>query len=148
MKEFLARHFKGDAIIWVVFVALIVVSTLEMFSASSMLVYDRRFHGTAFKPILSHMIFLGGGFFIAYLIVALIIPQPTPEYEQMFNNTSRRIYKSNDKKIAGVCGGIAEYLNADPTIIRLVFALLVVGWGTGILAYIIAALVLPEADKA
>ncbi len=68
MKEFLAKHFKGDTIIWVVFVALIVVSTLEMFSASSMLVYDRRFHGTAFKPILSHMVFLGGGFFIAYLI--------------------------------------------------------------------------------
>ncbi|MBO7506297.1 MAG: FtsW/RodA/SpoVE family cell cycle protein [Paludibacteraceae bacterium] len=68
MKEFLAKHFKGDAIIWVVFVVLIVVSTLEMFSASSMLVYDRRFHGTAFKPILSHMVFLGGGFALAYVI--------------------------------------------------------------------------------
>lgn len=68
MKEFLVRHFKGDAIIWVVFVALIIISSLEMFSASSMLVYDRRFHGTAFKPIMNHMIFLGGGFAIAYLI--------------------------------------------------------------------------------
>ena len=68
MKEFLVKHFKGDAIIWIVFVVLIVVSTLEMFSASSMLVYDRRFHGTAFKPILSHMIFLGGGFALAYVI--------------------------------------------------------------------------------
>ena len=61
----------------------------------------------------------------------------------------KRICKSaTDKKLAGVCGGIAEYFGVDSTIIRLVFALLVVGWGTGILAYIIAALVLPEADKA
>ena len=62
---------------------------------------------------------------------------------------TKRICKSaTDKKLAGVCGGIAEYFGVDSAIIRLVFALLVVGWGTGILAYIIAALVLPEADKA
>ena len=61
----------------------------------------------------------------------------------------KRICKSaTDKKLAGVCGGIAEYFGVDSTIIRLVFALLVVGWGTGILAYIVAALVLPEAEKA
>ena len=52
-----------------------------------------------------------------------------------------------DKKIAGVCGGIAEYLNADPTIIRLAFALLVLGWGSGELAYIVCALVLPEGEE-
>ena len=52
-----------------------------------------------------------------------------------------------DKKIAGVCGGIAEYLNADPTIIRLAFALLVLGWGSGVMAYIICALVLPEGEE-
>ncbi len=62
--------------------------------------------------------------------------------------TTGRIHKSvKDKKIAGVCGGIAEYLNADPTIIRLVFALLVLGWGTGVLAYIVCALILPEGDS-
>ena len=58
----------------------------------------------------------------------------------------KRLCKSAaDRKLAGVCGGIAEYFGVDSTIIRLVFALLVVGWGTGIVAYIIAALVLPEA---
>ena len=62
---------------------------------------------------------------------------------------SGKLHKSkSDRKLAGVCGGIAEYFGVDSTIIRLVFALLVVGWGTGILAYIVAALVLPEADKA
>lgn len=62
--------------------------------------------------------------------------------------TTGRIHKSvKDRKIAGVCGGIAEYLNADPTIIRLVFALMVLGWGTGVLAYIACALILPEGDS-
>ena len=40
--------------------------------------------------------------------------------------------------------GIAEYLGIDPTIVRLVWALLVFGWGTGLLAYIVCAFVLPE----
>lgn len=62
--------------------------------------------------------------------------------------TQRLTKSATDKKLAGVCGGIAEYFGVDSTIIRLVFALLVVGWGTGILAYIVAALVLPEAEKA
>ena len=56
-----------------------------------------------------------------------------------------RLHKSRtDKKIAGVCGGIAEYLHVDPTIVRLVTVMLVFGWGSGLLAYIICALVLPE----
>ena len=62
--------------------------------------------------------------------------------------TKRLTRSATDKKLAGVCGGIAEYFGVDSTIIRLVFALLVVGWGTGIAAYIVAALVLPEAEKA
>ncbi len=56
-----------------------------------------------------------------------------------------RLHKSStDKKLAGVCGGIAEYLKVDPSIVRLVTILLVFGWGSGILAYFVCALVLPE----
>ena len=56
-----------------------------------------------------------------------------------------RLHKSSrDKKFAGVCGGIAEYLHVDSTIIRLVTILLMFGWGSGLLAYIVCALVLPE----
>jgi len=62
--------------------------------------------------------------------------------------TAGRLHKSvKDKKLAGVCGGIAEYLNVDPTIIRLAFALLAVGWGSGVMAYIICAIVLPEGGE-
>ena len=67
--------------------------------------------------------------------------------EQQEAAPKARLHKSStDKKLAGVCGGIAEYLNADPTIIRLAFALLVLGWGTGVLAYIVCALILPEGE--
>ncbi len=84
---------------------------------------------------------------LAYFIMALIIPQPTPEYEQMFDNTSKRLYKSNDKKIAGVCGGIAEYFKIDPTIVRLIFFLLVLILGNGILTYIACAVIFPQAPQ-
>ena len=57
----------------------------------------------------------------------------------------KKLCKSNtDKKLCGVCGGLAEYLNIDSTIVRLILVLLVVFAGTGILAYIIAALVMPN----
>jgi len=47
--------------------------------------------------------------------------------------------------IAGVCGGIAEYLNVDPTLIRLGFVLLTLASGTGILLYLVMAIVVPRA---
>ena len=54
----------------------------------------------------------------------------------------RKLYKSNtDIKICGVCGGIGEYLNIDPTLIRLIFIILAFTQ-VGILAYVIAALVI------
>ncbi|MDD6214011.1 MAG: PspC domain-containing protein [Firmicutes bacterium] len=57
----------------------------------------------------------------------------------------KKLYKSQtDRKICGVCGGIAEYFNIDSTIVRLIWAILVFCFGTGILAYIIAALVMPD----
>lgn len=61
------------------------------------------------------------------------------------NDMRKKLYKSQtDRKIFGVCGGLAEYFGIDPTIIRLIWALLVFCAGTGLLAYIIAALVLPN----
>ena len=57
----------------------------------------------------------------------------------------KKLYKSTkDKKIAGVCAGMAEFLNIDSTVVRLIWALLAICWGTGILAYIVCAFVLPE----
>ena len=56
---------------------------------------------------------------------------------------NKKLYRiEQGKLIAGVCGGIAEYLNVDPTVIRLIWALVALS-GTGILAYIIAMLIIP-----
>ena len=58
---------------------------------------------------------------------------------------NKRLCKSSsDKKIFGVCGGLAQYFGVDATIIRLIWAVLILCAGTGFLAYIIAALVLPK----
>ena len=59
--------------------------------------------------------------------------------------TMKNLCKSRkNRKICGVCGGIAEYLNADPTWIRLAFALIALAGGSGIAVYLIAALIMPE----
>ena len=52
---------------------------------------------------------------------------------------------TENKVIAGVCGGIAEYFDIDPTLIRLAWVLFCTLGGSGVLAYIIAAIIIPEA---
>ena len=56
----------------------------------------------------------------------------------------KKLYRNTkNKMIAGVCSGLAEYLNIDPTIVRLIWALIALG-GAGIIAYLIAAIIIPE----
>ena len=58
---------------------------------------------------------------------------------------SKRLYKSdNDQMIDGVCGGIAEYFYIDPTLVRLGWVLFSALGGSGVLAYIIAAMIIPR----
>ena len=60
----------------------------------------------------------------------------------------KRLYKIEEgKKVCGVCGGIAEYFDMDPTLIRLAFLLLLIFAGTGIIAYFIAAIVMPKKSE-
>ena len=57
----------------------------------------------------------------------------------------RRLYKNSEQKmICGVCAGLAEYFNIDVSIVRLLTVLLAFSVGSGVLAYIVAALILPE----
>ena len=61
---------------------------------------------------------------------------------------NKKLYKSRtDRKICGVCGGIGEYFNVDPTVIRLLWVVFVLCAGSGILAYIIAAIIMPVESK-
>ena len=58
----------------------------------------------------------------------------------------RRLYRSRrDRMIAGVAGGLGEYLGIDPVIVRIIFILLALATGTGVLLYVILWVVMPEA---
>nr|MBQ8245347.1 PspC domain-containing protein [Oscillospiraceae bacterium] len=57
----------------------------------------------------------------------------------------KKLYRSaNDKLLAGVCAGLAKYLNMDPTVIRVIWAVLSLFAFVGVIAYIVCALVIPE----
>ncbi len=65
------------------------------------------------------------------------------------NAPGKRLYRSRtDKKIAGVCGGLAHYFGWDPVIPRIVFVALFLGAGTGLLAYVVCWIVIPMEPKA
>ena len=59
--------------------------------------------------------------------------------------SNKRVYRSGtDYMLCGVCGGIAEYFNIDPTLVRLAWVVLTCFGGSGILAYIVAAIIIPK----
>ena len=72
-----------------------------------------------------------------------LLSQPDKEND----HGRKRLYKSrNNKMICGVCAGIADYFNIDPSIVRVLWAVLALAAGTGVLAYIACAIILPEGD--
>jgi phage shock protein PspC (stress-responsive transcriptional regulator) len=90
---------------------------------------------------------------IAYLVAWMVIPSgglaahaPVPA------PSDRRLTRSRtDRKLGGVCAGLAEYLGTDPTVIRVIWAVLAIVPGAivgGIIAYLIAWFIIPEAPAA
>ena len=66
----------------------------------------------------------------------------------MENNSYRRLTRSStDRRIAGVCGGIANYLNIDPTVVRIIFLLALLFGGFGFWAYLIVWIAAPEDSR-
>lgn len=62
---------------------------------------------------------------------------------------NERLYKSTDDKVlAGVCGGIGHYFEIDPVLIRLIWAILFFAFGAGLVAYIVAAIIMPSKEEA
>ncbi len=60
----------------------------------------------------------------------------------------KKLYRSDENKMfAGVCGGIAEYFGVDPTLIRLAWVVFSLLGGSGVLAYILAAIIIPRDDS-
>ncbi len=59
---------------------------------------------------------------------------------------NKKLYRdTQNKMLAGVCSGLAKYINVDPTIVRVIWALVGLT-GTGIVAYLVCALIIPEND--
>ncbi len=66
----------------------------------------------------------------------------------MENNNYRRLVRSTtDRRIAGVCGGLAKYTNTDPTVVRILFLLSIIFGGFGIWAYLVVWLIAPEENR-
>ncbi|MDX9941353.1 MAG: PspC domain-containing protein [Bacteroidales bacterium] len=59
---------------------------------------------------------------------------------------SKKLTKGSQRMIAGVCSGIAEYFDTDPTLIRILFVLFALALGSGLLFYIILAIIIPSKE--
>ena len=92
---------------------------------------------------------LGTGL-VAYLISALVIPSRPPEepYVRMTGAPKKLRRSATDKTVCGVCGGVAEYFGIDSVIVRLLLVFFCLLGGSGVIAYIIAAIIILEADQA
>ena len=87
---------------------------------------------------------IAAGVALGYFAVQFFLKNRNGENAEA-SEPKQRLHRSvSNRKIAGVCGGIAEYFNVDPSIIRIAMVVLFFGWGSGLLAYIVCALVLPE----
>lgn len=66
----------------------------------------------------------------------------------MPTSTPRRLHRSRTQRlIAGVCGGLAEYFDLDPTVVRLAFVVLVFAWFSGVVLYFVLAIIMPLEGK-
>ncbi len=59
----------------------------------------------------------------------------------------KRLYRSRERMLGGVCGGVADYFGMDKTIARLIFAALVLAYGTGFWLYLLMWIIVPEEPK-
>lgn len=87
--------------------------------------------------------FIGG--LVAYVVAWIIIPESDQPAVEAAG--ARRLTRSvSDRKIAGVCGGLAEYFNLDPTVVRVAWAVLTVvpgGIVLGVVAYLVGWFIMP-----
>lgn len=80
---------------------------------------------------------------IVYVVLSFVFPQQ-PEGYTVVGSDKKLIKSQKNKKISGVCGGLAEYFGIDATIIRLIFALCVLFIGFGFAIYIVCLALMPS----
>ena len=63
-------------------------------------------------------------------------------------STEKRLVRSRSNRvIAGICGGLGEYFNIDPVVMRIIWLVLLLGFGTGLVAYLVCWLIIPNAPE-
>ena len=87
------------------------------------------------------LVFVGGIGLIAYIAMAVMVPM---KGKSTRGSRARLHLSKSDRKMAGVCGGLGEYLDIDPVFLRVVFIVLAFIGGLGIILYLVLWLVLPE----
>lgn len=90
--------------------------------------------------------FAFGSGLLAYFIMWILIPEATPGEITDQQSTVKRLFRNpDDKKVGGVCSGVAEYIGVDAVWMRLAFLIAFFGFGIGFLAYMVLWMAIPEA---
>ncbi len=94
-----------------------------------------------FRCLFILLLLVGGSGVLIYLCMALILPNGETEIPEK-GHIERSV---SDKKVFGVCGGLAAYFGMDVTVLRLIFLLAILFAGCGLLGYLILAIAIPKA---
>lgn len=100
-----------------------------------------------FRLLFVVSVFFGGVGILVYIVMWILVPEASGQEPSA--GSARRLHLSNtDRKIAGVCGGLGEWLQVDPVFIRVAFVVLALACGFGVLLYILFWLIAPRAPSA
>lgn len=134
------------AIILLVLVGFLVLTMLFFVFWISMLIECIRSGLKSGEKLLWILLIVFFNFFgaLAYLLFVKMNKNYRKKTKKNDKNIKKLYRSKNNKIIAGVCGGIGEYFNIDPTLIRLLLVVLTVLGGSGLLAYIICWVIIPQ----
>ena len=102
-------------------------------------------------PVLVRLAFIlllcvGGMGFIAYIVMWVMVPAGEATHPP--SGRSRLHLSGKDRKLAGVCGGLGEFLGMDALIFRVLFVVFFFAWGSGVMLYVVLWLLMPRASAA
>jgi phage shock protein PspC (stress-responsive transcriptional regulator) len=101
-----------------------------------------------FRLLFVISVFFGGVGLIVYVLLWIMVPE-TPGAGEQPPTAAKRLHLSRaDRKIAGVCGGLGEWLDVDPVFVRVAFVLLALACGFGVLLYFLLWMLAPRAPAA
>lgn len=79
---------------------------------------------------------------VVYFVLSLVFPQAPADYVP--SQPAKKLIKGSDKKLSGVCSGLANYFGIDATIVRLLFAVCILFLGYGVITYVVCAIMMPS----